>query len=135
MVSAKHLNASGITPALAAFSFWGVAPIYFKWIQVVPDTEIIAHRIIWSLLSLVLFLLFRDGPGFWRRMYLPLKTIAGLSLSASLVAANWYIFVWAVNRGQVLETSLGYFINPLINVLLGLIFLKERMHHMIVLMV
>jgi chloramphenicol-sensitive protein RarD len=127
MHDSKQPQASGVIPALAAFTFWGVAPIYFKWLGTVGDMEIIAHRIIWSVLSLVLFLLLRDGPRFWRRMQLPPKTIAGLCISATLVASNWFLFVWAVNRDHVLDTSLGYFITPLINVLLGMLFLHERL--------
>lgn len=127
MTSSKLVHASGVIPALAAFSFWGVAPIYFKWLGVVGDVEIIAHRVVWSVLTLFLFLLLRDGAGFWRRLRLPLKTIGWLCLSAILVALNWFIFVWAVNRGHVLDTSLGYFITPLVNVLLGVIFLRERL--------
>ena len=127
MASPQPVTASGIVPALAAFSFWGVAPIYFKWLGVVGDLEIISHRIVWSVLTLVLFLLFRDGVNFWRRVRLPLKTIAGLAVSGSLVSLNWLIFIWAINNNHVLDTSLGYFINPIVNVLLGTIFLKERL--------
>ena len=117
----------GVIAALGAFILWGLAPIYFKWVGEVSATEIIVHRIFWAIPLLVGFLLLRDGPGFWRRMILPRKTILTLLLSGSLVAVNWLVFVWAVTHDHVLETSLGYFINPLINVLLGLVFLKERL--------
>ncbi|HLF31811.1 MAG TPA: EamA family transporter RarD [Xanthomonadales bacterium] len=116
-----------IAAALAAFFFWGLAPIYFKWMILVPPLEIIAHRILWSIPVLAGFLLLRDGPGFWRRMVLPRRTIAVLFVSGTLVVSNWLLFVWAVNTGQILATSLGYFINPLLNVLLGFIFLHERL--------
>ena len=75
----------GVTAALAAYIFWGLAPIYFKWIQSVPPLEIIVHRILWSIPFLAGFLLLRDGRGFLRRMRLPLKTIAVLMLSGALV--------------------------------------------------
>ena len=117
----------GVAAALAAFTFWGLAPIYFKWMVVVPALEIIAHRVLWSVPVLAGFLLLRDGPGFWRRMVLPRRTVAVLSVSGSLVVSNWLLFVWAVNNGQILATSLGYFINPLLNVLLGFLFLHERL--------
>lgn len=117
----------GIIAALGAFIFWGLAPIYFKWLGEVSAFEIIIHRIVWAIPFLVIVLLLRDGPGFWRRMRLPRKTILTLFLSGSLVAINWLIFVWAVTNDHVLETSLGYFINPLVNVLLGFVFLKERL--------
>ncbi len=117
----------GVIAALGAFGFWGLAPIYFKWLQEVSAIEIIVHRIIWAIPLLAVFLLIRDGPGFWKRLLLPRRTILTLLLSGVLVATNWLIFVWAVNNDHVLETSLGYFINPLVNVLLGMVFLKERL--------
>lgn len=117
----------GVAAALAAFGFWGLAPIYFKFLSDVPAMEIIIHRILWGIPMLAGFLLLRDGRAFLRRMALPRKTILTLLLSGTLVATNWFIFVWAVTHDHILETSLGYFINPLVNVLLGLVFLKERL--------
>jgi len=113
--------------ALAAYILWGLAPIYFKQIQSVSATEIIAHRILWSIPMLAGFLLFREGFGFLQRMRLPFRTILILLVSGTLVATNWLIFVWAVTHDQVLATSLGYFIGPLVNFLLGFLFLKERL--------
>jgi len=113
--------------AMAAFVFWGLAPIYFKWIQSVPALEIIAHRIVWAVPVLVVFLLFRDGRHFWRRMVLPRKTLLTLVLSGLLVGFNWLVFVWAVTHDRILATSLGYFISPLVNVVLGYLFLHERL--------
>ena len=117
----------GVGAALAAYIFWGLAPIYFKWIQSAPALEIIAHRVLWSVPLLAGFLLLRDGREFWPRLRLPLRTILILLLSGTLVVVNWLIFVWAVVNGQVLATSLGYFIGPLVNFLLGFLFLHERM--------
>ncbi len=117
----------GVIVALLTFAFWGVAPIYFKWLGGVLPYEIIAHRIIWSIFFVAGFLLLRDGVQFWQRLRIPKKTIAWLALSGTLVAFNWLLFVWAVVNDQVLATSLGYFINPLINVLLGMLFLGERL--------
>jgi len=125
-----HNERAGVTAALAAYIFWGLAPIYFKWIEQVDPLEIIAHRILWSIPFLAGFLLLRDGAGFWRRFRLPLRTVAVLALSGVLVAGNWLIFVWAVVNGQVLATSLGYFIGPLVNFLLGFLFLGERLTRM-----
>jgi len=118
---------SGITAALAAYIFWGLAPIYFKLIQSVAATEVIAHRVLWSIPALAIFLLLRDGTGFWQRMRLPRRTVLTLLVSGLLVAGNWLVFVWAVVNGQVLATSLGYFIGPLVSFLLGFLFLKERL--------
>jgi chloramphenicol-sensitive protein RarD len=117
----------GVTAALAAYILWGLAPIYFKLIQSVAPTEIIAHRILWSIPMLAGFLLLRDGSGFWQRMRLPRRSIFTLLISGTLVAINWLIFVWAVVNEQILATSLGYFIGPLVNFLLGFLFLKERL--------
>jgi chloramphenicol-sensitive protein RarD len=113
--------------ALAAFLFWGVVPVYFKWVQDVGPWEIIAHRIIWAVPMLGVFLLLRDGRALFRKLRLPPGLLRGLLLSGALVAFNWLVFVWAVVNDQVLATSLGYFINPLVNVLLGFLFLRERL--------
>lgn len=117
----------GVTAALAAYIFWGLAPIYFKLIQSVPAVEIIAHRILWSIPMLAGFMLIRDGRGFLERMRLPRRTILVLLVCGVLVAGNWLIFVWAVTHDQILATSLGYFIGPLVNFLLGFVFLQERL--------
>lgn len=117
----------GVLAALGAFVSWGTFPIYFKWIAAAPPLEIIAHRVVWSVPILVGFLLFRDGRAFFGRMRLPARQLAGLLISGSVLATNWLLFVWAVNNGQVLATSLGYFINPLVNILLGFLFLGERL--------
>ncbi|GAB4185479.1 MAG: EamA family transporter RarD [Wenzhouxiangellaceae bacterium] len=118
----------GAFAALAAFGFWGLAPIYYKWFYGVPPLEITAHRVIWALPLLVIFLLWRDGrQRMLQRLRLPWRTLRWLLLSAWLVAFNWLIFVYAVSTDQVLSTSLGYFINPLVNVLLGMVFLGERL--------
>jgi chloramphenicol-sensitive protein RarD len=120
----------GVAAALAAYIFWGLAPIYFKLIQSVDALEIIVHRILWSIPFLAGFLLLRDGRAFWQRLRLPPKTVAMLLLSGALVVTNWLIFVWAVVNGRVLATSLGYFIGPLVSFLLGFLFLKERLTRM-----
>ena len=115
----ESFERNGVAAALAAYIFWGLAPLYFKLIQSVGPIEIIAHRILWAIPVLAGFLLLRDGSGFWQRMRLPPRTILILLITGSLVALNWLIFVWAVVNGQVLATSLGYFIGPLVNFLLG----------------
>lgn len=117
----------GITAALAAFIFWGLVPIYFKGLVSVPPLEVIGHRILWSIPVLLLFLRIRDGARFWQRLALPWRQLAMLGVTGVLVAFNWLVFVWAVVNDQVLATSLGYFINPLVNVLLGILFLRERL--------
>lgn len=127
MAAGEHNTRLGVSAALAAFITWGVAPIYFKWLAVVPAMEIIAHRVLWSIPVLVAFLLYRDGIKFLERMRLSLRQVLGLLLSGGVLAVNWLLFVWAVNHDQVMATSLGYFINPLVNILLGFLFLHERL--------
>jgi chloramphenicol-sensitive protein RarD len=117
----------GVAAALAAYLYWGLLPIYFKLIYAAPAVEIIAHRILWSIPVLAGFLLLRDGKAFWRRMRLPARTLLGLLLSSLLVVSNWLIFVWAVINGNIMSTSLGYFITPLVQFLLGFLVLHERM--------
>ncbi len=127
MNSSEPDHRLGMAAATAAFMFWGLAPIYFKWLGTVPAIEIIAHRIFWAVPVLIIFLLFRDGRHFWRRMLLPRKILLTLILSGLLVGFNWLLFVWAVTHDRILATSLGYFINPLVNVVLGFLFLHERL--------
>lgn len=121
------LDRGGIAVALAAFTVWGLVPIYYKALETVGEWEVLAHRVIWSVPILVLFLLIRDGRQFWSRLRLPLKSIAWLVLSGLVISVNWLVFVWAVAHEHTLDTSLGYFGTPLINVLLGYLVLKERL--------
>lgn len=131
MSSTPANDRTGIFAALFAFSFWGVAPIYFKAIHTVPPLEIIAHRIIWAVPLLMGFLLWRDGRlGLRQKMQLPRRQLLILLGTGLLVGFNWLVFVYAVVNGQVLATSLGYFINPLVNVLLGVIFLAESLNRL-----
>ncbi len=117
----------GVLYALGAFLIWGVCPLYFKWIAAVPAPEILSHRIIWSCVLLVgLLAATRQLPRL-RAIFVQPKQVATLALSAVLVASNWLLFIWAVNHDHLLEASLGYYINPLFNILLGMLFLGERL--------
>ncbi|EBP3365193.1 EamA family transporter RarD [Salmonella enterica subsp. enterica] len=120
----------GVLLALAAYFIWGIAPAYFKLIYYVPADEILTHRVIWSFFFMVALL---SVSRQWRQVKKLLKTpkkIFLLALSAVLVGGNWLLFIWAVNNHHMLEASLGYFINPLVNILLGMIFLGERFRRM-----
>ncbi|WP_179952195.1 EamA family transporter RarD [Marinicella rhabdoformis] len=117
----------GLAAAIFAFVFWGLAPIYFKMLNHVDAFNIIAHRVVWGVLFLAVFLLVRERQSFFSTLKIPLKTFFGLLISGLLIVCNWLIFVWAVTHDQILATSLGYFINPLVNILLGTLFLKERL--------
>jgi chloramphenicol-sensitive protein RarD len=117
----------GLLMGLTAYAVWGVLPLYFKALASVAPTEIVAHRIIWSmLLLLVLVGLTRRSAGI-RAALAGAKTTTVLVATSALIAVNWLVYVYAVVNGHVLEASLGYFLNPLVNVLFGLVLLKERL--------
>jgi chloramphenicol-sensitive protein RarD len=124
----QKLDRAGVIAALSAFGFWGLVPIYYKGLQSVGAWEVLAHRVIWSVPLLVLFLAIRDGRQFWNRLRLPLASVAWLVLSGLTISINWVVFVWAVANDHILDTSLGYFGTPLVNVLLGYLILKERLN-------
>lgn len=113
---------------VAAYSFWGLVPLYFKLVAAAGADEIIAHRVIWSVGFLALVLALRNRRNFLAHIAINRKVAAALMLSGALVATNWLVFVFAVNTDRVLSTSLGYFINPLVSVLLGTLVLRERMY-------
>ncbi len=117
----------GLAAGLFCFIFWGFAPIYFKLIQNVPALTIIAHRIIWGALFLFVYLLLREHKRLFSTLKISKKQLFVLFISGLLVASNWLMFVWAVTHNQILATSLGYFINPLVNILLGVLFLHEKL--------
>lgn len=117
----------GLSAGLAAFAFWGLAPIYFKFLGRVSADEIIAHRVLWSTVFLALVLLFRHRQRVLAHVRISRRTLAALTLSGLLIVINWLIFVHAVNSDRVLSTSLGYFINPLVSVLFGLVIFRERL--------
>ncbi|WP_028693481.1 EamA family transporter RarD [Pseudomonas cremoricolorata] len=120
----------GYLLGLSAYVIWGLFPLYFKAIQSVPALEIILHRVLWSALFGGLMLLVWKHPGWWRDLRQNPQRLAVLALSGSLIALNWLVYVWAVNSGRMLEASLGYYINPLVNVLLGMLLLGERLRRL-----
>ena len=118
---------SGLLLGLGAYLLWGVLPLYFKALSALLPSEIVAHRIVWSLIFLgLLVMLWKRWPGI-RAGLGSIRVMATLALTAALIAANWLVYVWAVLNGHVLEGSLGYYLNPLVNVLLGVVLLKERL--------
>ncbi|WP_027467775.1 EamA family transporter RarD [Deefgea rivuli] len=119
---------TGIIYTLLAFLIWGLFPLYFKALHGIPAEEIVLHRFIWSLAFLACVLIFKRRWAWLRPALQQPKLIALFVLSAVLLAGNWYTYIWAVNAGRVVDASLGYFINPLINVLLGVVFLHERLN-------
>lgn len=120
----------GYILGLTAYIIWGLFPLYFKAIQSVPALEIIVHRALWSALFGALLLLVWKHPGWLRELRDNPKRFGVLTASGMLIAGNWLVYVWAVNNGRMLEASLGYYINPLINVLLGMLILGERLRRL-----
>jgi chloramphenicol-sensitive protein RarD len=120
----------GILAGIGAYLIWGFLPIYLKALQVVPSFQIMLHRLVWSFVFvLILIFLRREWPQF-RSSIASLRVLMIYSLTAVLLAANWLIYIYGVNSGQVIETSLGYFINPLLSVALGVVILRERLRPM-----
>ena len=120
----------GVLLALAAYFIWGIAPAYFKLIHYVPADEILTHRVIWSFFFMVALIAITRQWGQIKRLFQTPKKVFALALSAVLVGGNWLLFIWSVNNHHMLEASLGYFINPLVNILLGMVFLGERFRRM-----
>jgi chloramphenicol-sensitive protein RarD len=117
----------GYIAALSAFLVWGAFPVYFHALHIVPDLQIIAHRIAWSLVFVLGWMGLRGELRLLRAALSNRSVVLRLALSASLISVNWLTFVYGVSHGRVVETSLGYFIGPLVNVLLGVVVLSERL--------
>lgn len=129
----KELKQSkeGIIYAALSYFIWGLIPIYWKFVQHVSAGEILAHRVFWSFVFMVILLIMINKWGgflsFVKEISHQPKKLAALITASILVSINWGIFIWAVNSGHILQTSLGYYINPLVSVLLGVIVLKEKL--------
>lgn len=117
---------TGILSAALAFFCWGLFPIYFHALKDVPPTQILAHRMLWSLLFLLIVLTVRRQWA-WLHVVRRPRVFASFVASAFLLSANWLVYIWSVNNGHVIEASLGYFINPLVNIMFGFVLLKERL--------
>lgn len=120
----------GMLYASLAFLCWGMFPLYFHAVAEVAPLEILAHRMIWSLLFLGLLLTVRRQWGWLVELKQQPKVVASFVASALLLSGNWFIYIWAVNNNHVLDASLGYFITPLLNVMLGFLLLRERLRRL-----
>ena len=118
---------AGVAYAGSAFLIWGLSPIYWKALAAVPAFEILMHRMIWSFLFLTPLVLLKGRWHEFLQAITTFKTLMILLVTTLLVGCNWFLFIWAINGGHILQTSLGYYINPLVNVLLGVVFLTERL--------
>ena len=116
----------GVIFAFIAYLIWGIAPAYFKLIKEVPADEILTHRVIWSFFFMLVLLSVSRSWGDVRRVLAQPKKVGMLLITALFIGGNWLIFIWAINNNHILEASLGYFISPLVNVVLGMLFLRER---------
>jgi chloramphenicol-sensitive protein RarD len=117
----------GMLYAAAAYAAWGLFPLYFKALQSIAPAQILLHRMLWSLGFLIVVLAWRRQWAWLGDVLKRPKVLAGFAASALLLSSNWFIYIWAVNHGRVVDSSLGYFINPLLNVLLGFLLLRERL--------
>ncbi|HVX69234.1 MAG TPA: EamA family transporter RarD [Mycobacteriales bacterium] len=120
----------GTAMGLAAYLIWGMFPLYWPLLEPADSVEILAHRVVWSLLSVAVLLLAIAGRTAWRSLARDARSLSLLALAGVLIGINWGVYIWGVNHGHVVETSLGYFINPLVTVALGVLVLRERLHTM-----
>lgn len=118
----------GVFYAIAAYFMWGLLPLYWKVFQAMGAWEILAHRIVWSVVFVaIIIVVTKRARKLWESVS-GAKMVGALIVCSLLISANWLLYIWAVNNDQVMQTSLGYYMNPLITVLMGVIFLKEKMH-------
>lgn len=118
---------TGLWVAAGSFVLWGLMPLYWHLLRTVPSLQIVAHRVVWSAVLVSAWLFWKHGRG-WVRDTLAAPRIAWmLAISGALISCNWGLYIWAVNAGHVVEAALGYFINPLLNVVIGVLFLRERL--------
>ncbi|MBN8191984.1 EamA family transporter RarD [Bacillus sp. NTK074B] len=122
---------AGILYTAFSYFLWGILPIYWKWLNHVPADEILANRIFWSFWFMLLFLFvsrrWKDFTTYLKTSLTKKKQLFALLLASILISTNWFIYIWAVNTNQMVEASLGYYINPLVSVLLGVFILKESL--------
>lgn len=128
MTSVPAVDRRGLAAALFAFLLWGLFPLYWALLKRVPALEIISHRVVWCGLFVVAWLFWRDGSGWLRTALRGRHVLRTLLLSSVLISINWGLYIWAVTHGHVVNASLGYFINPLVNVLIGVMLLGERLN-------
>lgn len=127
-LSSSHADRRGLAAAATAFFIWGLLPIYLKWLQSVPVLQVTAHRLTWGCVVAIAWLAVRGELGNIRAALSDPAVRLRLLASAALISVNWITYVWGIANNRVVETSLGYFMNPLVNVLLGVVVLAERLN-------
>ena len=125
--SQRRDERSGLIAGFAAFITWGLVPVYWKLLKAIPATEILAHRFVWTSVFLILLLSWQRRWSEVRESARSRRAMLYCLTSGISIAVNWFFFIWAVNSGHIIETSLGYFMTPLVNVLFGAVFLRERL--------
>jgi chloramphenicol-sensitive protein RarD len=120
-------TSKGFTAAAAAFAIWGMIPLYFHPLREISAFQVIAHRVVWSCAFVFVWMAMRGELSTVRATLANRSVVWRLAVTATLISINWVVYVWAVMNGHVVESSLGYFINPLVNVLLGVALLSERL--------
>ncbi len=123
-----RLSTRGLVAGAAAFTIWGLFPLYLHPLRAVPATQIIAHRITWSCLFILLWMLWRGELKSLTGIFVRPPLLGRLLITALLISGNWLVYVWGVSHGHIVDTSLGYYINPLLNVVLGIFVLRERLN-------
>ncbi len=123
---ARARGRRGIAYGLAAYGLWGVVPLFWPLVAQAGSIEILAHRVVWSFLISVVLVTTTVRRGFWTRMA-NRRTLLMLGAAAAIVSVNWGTYIWSVNHGHVVETALGYYINPILSILLGVVVLRERL--------
>ena len=129
MVKEKNKALSGAGAAIAAFSLWGAFPIYFKLVSQIQAFEVLAHRVVWTVVFLGIIIFLKGSMDKVFAVFKNKKLLCTLMLSSLLISSNWLVFIWAVAHDRVLEASLGYFTTPIVSVALGLFFLREKLHN------
>ena len=127
VIDARRARRDGLLAALIAYVMWGVFPIYFVFVASVATTEVLTHRVLWAVPFGALIIHFRHQWPDVQQALASAQTLFWLSFAAIFISANWLIYIWATQNERVLQASLGYYINPLMYVFVGVLFLKERL--------
>ncbi len=123
----KNLTTVAVLSAIASFTLWGLSPVYFKQVTHVQATEVLAHRVIWSFLLLSAIAVITHQMNTVRNLINSRKTLLLLAMTAFIIGLNWLVFIWAIANNHIVDASLGYYLNPIVSVLLGMLFLGERL--------
>ena len=130
MTAEKSVTGQGLAASVAAYTAWGLLPVYWRLLAFAPPFTILCHRIVWSMLFVFILLVIQGRLTETARVFRQRSTMLLLAASSVLIAGNWLIYIWAVNSGRVLETSLGYYINPLVSMLFGFVFFHDHVRRL-----